>query len=65
MTEIDLEVQELRRKCINLKFALMSSKRALSDYQEALEWTRNKLQEVEAERDRLIDKYEPKENCEE
>lgn len=59
------EQEAIKRERMNLKFSLMSAKKVIADYQEELEKLKNKLREVEAERDSLIEKYEPKKDCEE
>lgn len=53
MTEQDMEVQEIRRNLTQKELELKAQARELSSTQEALFWTRQKLQEVQAENRKL------------
>ena len=53
MTEQDMEVQEIRRNLAQKEQELKAQSRELSSTQEALFWTRQKLQEVQAENRKL------------
>lgn len=53
MTEQDMEVQEIRRNLTQKELELKAQSRELSSTQEALFWTRQKLQEVQAENRKL------------
>jgi hypothetical protein len=53
MTEQDMEVQEIRRNLTQKEMELKAQSRELSSTQEALFWTRQKLQEVQAENRKL------------
>ena len=53
MTEQDMEIQEIRRNLTQKELELKAQARELSSTQEALFWTRQKLQEVQAENRKL------------
>lgn len=53
MTDQDMEIQEIRRNLTQKELELKAQSRELSSTQEALFWTRQKLQEVQAENRKL------------
>jgi hypothetical protein len=53
MTDQDMEIQEIRRNLAQKELELKAQSRELSSTQEALFWTRQKLQEVQAENRKL------------
>lgn len=53
MTDQDMEIQEIRRNLTQKELELKAQSRELSYTQEALFWTRQKLQEVQAENRKL------------
>jgi hypothetical protein len=54
MTDQDMEIQETRRNLAQKELELKAQSRELSSTQEALFWTRQKLQEVQAENRKLL-----------